>query len=209
MWRAVCRIIAFFAVMLLVVACGTSANVKPKAPKKNVNNPTFNIIIDKNFGGAEGELIFESFQQWEKDTGGTVKFTVAKYRFDPTLEEVPEVEQGCTYDVFVLRATSDTPVVKKLDKRERAKVLGYTHSTCEQRFVALVTDRLKNAKMFRQVAFHEAGHLIGLDHIPVPNESIMFPSIDKATACATSLDMKQLCMLYDCNWKDMKVCDVD
>jgi len=193
--------------MLLVVACGASVDVKPKTPKKNVNNPTFNLILDKSFGGPERELIFDAFKEWERDTNGVVKFKLASYTFIPEIEEVLPTKKGCTYDVYVERVSSEDAEVKRLDKRESAKVLGYTGSTCEMRVVALVTDRLKNAKVFRQVSFHEAGHLIGLDHIPVPNESLMFPSIDKATACATSLDMKQLCMLYECDWREMKVCD--
>lgn len=207
MWRVVCRVVAVLAMMLPVVACGASANVKPKIPKKSVNNPTFNLIIDKDFGGSERELIIQSFRRWEIDTGGVVKFTVAKYRFDPSIEEVPDVTKGCTYDAYIIRTSSSSPTIKRLDKRENAKVLGYTSSTCEQRIVALATDRLKDTKMFRQVAFHEAGHLVGLDHIPVPNESTMFPSVDKATACATQLDMKQLCMLYECDWREMKYCE--
>lgn len=207
MWRAVCRIVALVAVMLSVVSCGAAANVKAKAPKKNVNNPTFNLILERSFGGPERDIILDSFKEWERDTSGAVKFTIAKYGFDPELEEIPETTEGCTYDVYVLRVKSSDEVVRKLDKRDNAKVLGFTSSTCEQRVVALVTDRLKDAKMFRQVTFHEAGHLIGLDHIPVPHESLMFPSVDKATQCATSLDMKQLCMLYECDWHDMKTCD--
>ncbi len=207
MWRAVCRIVALSAVVLLVVSCGMSANVKPKAPKKNVNNPTFNLILENSFGGPERELIVDSFMEWQRDTKGVVKFTVAKYAFDPSLEEIPETSEKCTYDVYVLRINSANPSVRKLDKREGSKVLGFTASNCDQRVVALVTDRLKDAKMFRQVTVHEAGHLVGLDHIPVPKESIMFPSVDKATTCPTELDMKQFCMLYECDFRDMKTCD--
>ena len=192
--------------MLLIVACGPSANLKPKTPKKTVNNPTFNLILEASFGGPERELIIDSFKEWERDTGGVVKFTVAKYAFDPSLEELPDASEKCTYDVYVLRINSTDATVKKLDKRENAKVLGFTSSNCEKRIVALVTDRLKDAKMFRQVTVHEAGHLVGLDHIPVPKESIMFPSVDKATTCPTELDMKQLCMLYECDWHDTKTC---
>ena len=209
MWRVVYRVVAVLVMMFPIVACGTSANVKPKTPKKNVNNPTFNLVLENSFGGPERELVLESFKQWEKDTNGIVKFTIAKYGFDSSLEDVPEIQNGCSYDAYVLRVTSDSPNVRKLDNRNNAKVLGYTWSTCEQRVVTLVTDRLKNAKMFRQVTFHEAGHLIGLDHIPVPNESVMYPSVNKATTCATALDMKQLCELYDCDWRDMNVCKPD
>ncbi len=207
MWRAVCRIIMLCVTMLSIVACGASANIKAKVSKKNVNNTTFNVILENGFDGHERELIIDSFKEWERDTNGVVKFTVANRKFDSSVDDIPEVEDGCTHDVYVLRVTSDSSIVKKLDKRDKAKVLGFTSSTCERRLVALVTDRLKNVKMFRQVTFHEAGHLIGLDHIPVPNESTMFPSVDKATVCATQLDMKQLCMLYECDWRDMKVCD--
>jgi len=192
---------------MLLVACGGN---KPKVsvPKKTVNNPTFTLILDNSFGGPERELILDAFSQWQRDTHETVKFRVASYTFDPTLEEIPETKRGeCTYDVYIHRVSALHPTVRKLDVRENGKTLGFTSSTCDQRVVALVTERLKDAKTFRQVTFHEAGHLIGLDHIPVPKESVMFPSVDKATSCATALDMKQLCMLYECDWHKTVYCE--
>lgn len=208
MWRAICRVVALAATALLIVACGASTNVKPKAPKKNVKEPTFNIVFERNYGGPERELIMGAFKMWERVSHGAVKFTVAKYVFDPELEEIPEHEDTCTYDVYVLRVKSTDPVVRKLDKRDNAKVLGFTVSSCEQRVIALVTDRLKDSKMFSQVMVHEAGHLVGLDHIPVPSESIMFPSMDKAAKCGpTALDMKQFCMLYECEWRNTTTCE--
>lgn len=60
--------------------------------------------------------------------------------------------------------------------------------------------------VLRVVAIHEAGHLIGLDHVPVPGESVMFPSIDHGATCPTRFDMKQLCLRYGCDWRDMKYC---
>lgn len=205
MLRHFCRVALVLAVTFLF-ACSTKPQAK--TPKKNVNNPTFTLILDKSFGGPEREIIVDEFRRWQRDTGETVKFKVADYSFDPSLEEVPEVAKGeCTYDTYVYRASVMDPTVRKLDAREGGKTLGFTSSTCTQRVVALITERLGNSKIFRQVVFHEAGHLVGLDHIPVPKESVMFPSVDKASPCATALDMKQFCMLYECDWQTTKFCE--
>jgi hypothetical protein len=206
MLRHLCRVALVFAVVLLT-ACSAQ---KPRAavPKKNVNNPTYTLILDKSFGGPEREIIVDEFGRWERDTNETVKFKVANYTFDPSLEEIPEVGKGeCTYDTYIYRVNALNEDVRKLDARENGKTLGFTRSSCTTRVVALITERLSNAKLFRQVVFHEAGHLVGLDHIPVPKESVMFPSVDKASPCATALDMKQFCMLYECDWKAMKFCE--
>lgn len=199
--------LVFALVAMTLLASCASSKPESKIPKKSVNNPTFTLILDKGFGGPERDILLDSFKQWERDTHGTVKFTLAKHTYDADLEEIPELKDGCTYDVYVIRVPGIAAEVRKLDAREGAKTLGFTRSTCKQRIVVMITDRLKDSKTFRQVAVHEAGHLVGLDHIPVPNESVMFPSVDKALNCPATLDMKQLCMLYECDWRDMVVCD--
>lgn len=207
MWRHLCRVVVLVAITLLT-ACGAHSVEKPKAatPKKSVNNPTYTLILDKGFGGPEREIIVNEFKRWQRDTSETVKFNVANYTFDPKLEVIPDVKKGeCTYDTYVYRVSVMDEAVRKLD--ENGKVLGFTSSTCDKRVVALVTERLGNAKIFGQVVFHEAGHLIGLDHIPVPHETVMHPLIDKATRCPTALDMKQLCDLYSCDWRATSYCE--
>ncbi len=203
--RRVCRIVALLATVLLVMACGAGEGAR--TPKKTVNNPMFTLHIDKKFSPAERDLLVGAFKDWERVTHGTVRFAVST-PFDSDLEEPPtSFEKECTYDAYVTKVHSSAKEVKKLDRREKAKVLGYTTSWCKQRVVAMVFDRLQDQKLYRQVAVHEAGHLVGLDHIPVPKESVMFPTVDKATGCATDLDMKQFCMLYACDWKEMKRCE--
>lgn len=210
MARLFLRAAALLVAAVLMVGCGLHEHSRSKTPKKDVNRPTFTLFVDKGFSGPERELIVDGFKQWERDTRGTVKFDVTTYPFDSSTDEVPEGEAGkCTYDTYVVRMPETAKVVKKLDERFKPKghTLGFTQSNCKMRVVALITSRLRDAKLFRQVVVHEAGHLIGLDHIPVPKESVMFPSTDKATKCPTALDMKQLCMLYDCDWRDMAACE--
>lgn len=197
------------AAALSVVACGGSGAAHPVV-KKNMNAPTFNLVIDREFSGPERALLIDGFKDWERDTHGVVKFTVSSHAYDSKADVVPEVKKGeCTYDVYVTRVMSSSKSVKSVDSRIEGLALGFTTSTCAARSVSMVYDRLKDPKLFRQVATHEAGHLIGLDHIPVPMESVMFPSVDKATPCATRLDMAQLCLLYECDYRSMKYCDVE
>jgi hypothetical protein len=204
------RVVAILATAVTIMACGSQTVTQLRTEKKMVNNPTFILHIDREFSGPEHGLIVEGFKNWEQVTNGIVRFVIAKHQYDAKMDVIPNVSKGeCTYDVYVTRAHSTANEVKMLDKYEGISVLGFTSSNCASRTVALVYDRLTSTNLFKQVAFHEAGHTIGLDHIPVPKESAMFPSVDKATTCATLLDMKQLCMLYDCDFRKMRYCDAE
>jgi hypothetical protein len=205
--RSAVRLVCLLATILLVACSGPKPAAK-EPPKPVVATSVYNLHVDEVFSPAERAVVIDSFAEWERDTHGVVKFTLSHGKFNSDRDEMLWKKEACTSEVFVVHVTSTDKSVKDLEARKAKEhgrpftVLGFTRSTCEERFVALVMDRLANPALLRNVGVHEAGHLVGLDHIPVPGESVMFPSMDKAAKRPTSLDMKQLCMLHKCDWRD-------
>jgi hypothetical protein len=176
----------------------------------------FTLHIDERFEKADREVVIDSFVEWENDTHGVVRFVVSPKKWNSITDERDHSmldENGCTVDVYVANIDSKHKSVREFEKgpgTSKGNTLGYTVHNCETKFVAFIMDRIKSynsARLLRNVGVHEAGHLVGLAHIPVPDESIMFPSMDKASVCPTKLDMKQFCLMYGCDWHDMKTCD--
>lgn len=204
MSRLLARVFVLFAMVILGVACATPMKVS-KVPVAS-KSTTFILHVDELFSPVDRAIVIDSFVEWERDTHGVVKFTLDSEPFNSDRDEFGVTSEKCTYEVYVISMESKNRIVKKVENGD-GTVLGFTISTCKRRLVAFVMDRLRNPVLLHNVGVHETGHLIGLDHIPVPKESVMFPSIDKATRCPSQLDMKQLCMIHKCDWRDMASCD--
>ncbi len=209
----VARVLVLFAMAFAGQACSIPQKLPAVEAKPALSTTTSYLLhIDDRFNPADRALVVDAFAEWERDTRGVVKFNVSKRKWDSNKQAIPEPIVKCTFEVYVVhRNSSDEPVMALEEKKSKEygrpfTVLGYAQSACQRREVTLVMDRLANPVLLRNVTTHEAGHLIGLDHIPVPNESVMFPSMDKATKCPTILDMKSFCDLHKCNWREMTYC---
>lgn len=202
------RLISLILCTVLASACGSSMK-HAKAPTEPIVVPTvFDIVIDSRFSGPEVALIGKSLREWEESSGGVIKFEVRAKKVDInqeiSVEDVKHDEDGCSNLTVIVRGTSQDPFVRKIEKAIHSKIGGYTDKHCEMSAVIIVSDRMDNATEFKEVMTHEIGHLIGLMHIPVPEESVMFPGMDHSTPCITQLDLKELCMIYECDAKKLK-----
>ncbi len=205
MSRLAC-VLVLFAMGILALGCSPSTKVV-----KNVTPPAkttqYILHVDELFSPVDRAIVIDSFMEWERDTHGVVSFALDSVPFNSDRDEMEPTVVKCTADVYVVHANAKDKIVKQVEKEKGYSVLGFTMSNCKNRFIVFVMDRLGNPTALRNVGVHEAGHLIGLDHIPVPKESIMFPSMDLAAKCITKLDMKQFCMLHKCDWRQMITCD--
>lgn len=197
--------------ILAMVSCALSSS--PKIIKTD-RTKKFTLHVDSSFQGTERAIILNSFDEWQRDTHGIVRFVISPNEWNSKIHSMnfnEDTDNGCTDDVYVVNIRSDDKIIRSIEKDKPANdgnTLGYTMRTCESKVVAFVMDRIRviGGNTLRFVGVHEVGHLIGLAHIPVPKESIMFPSMDRAAKCITRLDMAQFCMLYGCNFHDMKYC---
>lgn len=212
MLRAFVRVVVVGVLFCLLASCSL-VQMRPKEIKA-IHVDKFTLHVDDRFTQAERAVVIDTFAEWERDTHGVVRFVVSPTKWDSSKDEAEysvDDENGCTVDVFVASITSKHKSIRDFERREGSKgnTLGYTIHQCDVKFVAFVMDRInsyKDTQLLRNVGVHEAGHLVGLAHIPVPEESIMFPSMDHAAKCPTELDMKQFCLLHGCDWHDMKSC---
>lgn len=202
MSRLLLRVFVLFMMVILGAACATPTRIlKVPVPTKST---MFILHVDELFSLVDRAIVIDSFVEWERDTHGIVKFALDSEPFNSETDKLSVTDEKCTYEVYVISLQSKEDIVKRVEE-DKGTVLGFTMSTCKRRVVAFVMDRLKNPVLLRNVGVHEAGHLIGLDHIPVPKESVMFPSMDNAAKRPTRLDMKQFCMIHKCRWEDMIV----
>jgi len=204
MSRLAC-VLVLFAMGILALGCSASTKVV-----KNVTPPVkskmYVLHVDELFSPVERAIVIDTFMEWERDTRGVVSFGLDSVPFNSDRDEMERSTEKCTSDVYVVHMKSTDKPVRQVEKEKGYSVLGFTLSNCKQRFIVLVMDRLTDPTKLRNVGVHEAGHLVGLDHIPVPKESIMFPSMDLAATCITKLDMKQFCLLHKCDWRQMVTC---
>lgn len=205
-------LISLFLMCTMLTSCVKQPEhrVKIKVSEAKTSVTTFTLHVDSNFDEIQKKIVVDSFKEWEKVSVGVVRFEVSSVPWNSAEDPVvQDVEEECTYDAYVSKILSKEDKTLKRLESGGGRVLGYTVSNCEERSVVLVMDRLKNASTFANVVVHEAGHLVGLAHIPVQNHSVMYPYIDKATSCITALDAMQLCDIYECDWKQLNYCKVE
>jgi len=213
------HIVRLFAILLLAILVVSCAEMPGRTKTIHADRVTsFILHIDSKFDAKQREVVIDAFEVWERDTHGIVRFAVSPKIWNSDKDKmyfVTNDEGGCTVDVYVASTDGDHPAVRNVESQpgnKRGNTLGFTSRSCDEKVVALLTDRITSISTsdplaLKMVTVHEAGHLIGLAHIPVPNESIMFPSRDFSARCPTRLDMAQFCMLYGCDARDMKYCD--
>jgi hypothetical protein len=213
MLRKITKFAISILFLFLLSSCGLFNN-KPKEIKAELTRQ-FILHVDEQFSKVDHDIVVDSFVRWQHDTHGVIRFVVSPTKWNSTTDDLDysvNDDDGCTLDVYVASITSKNKSIVELEKGNvSGNTLGFTQRQCEKKIVAFVMDRINNQKsklqMLKSVGIHEAGHLIGLAHIPVPNESIMFPSIDHSATCPTRLDMSQLCLKYGCNYHDMIYCE--
>lgn len=196
-------LVLFLATMVISSCTPTKPAVSVQHKKKAVPVAVFDVALDESFTPEEEAQILKSLKEWNEASDGYVAFSVREKKFNSngkiSYDNVAHDEDGCTNFTFIVRTTSETPLIKNIEEQIGTKIGGYTDKQCELNAVFIVADRMKNLPTFKMVMTHELGHLIGMAHIPVPERSIMFPGMDHGTKCITELDVAQLCLLYGCD----------
>lgn len=154
----------------------------------------YKVYVDGNFADNEQTLIQQAVTKWETSTDSFIKFSYTK--------------QWDRQDDLITISPSTYPALTTLvDEKQGDKivdgVLGLT--TYEgQSSVIMIAEELRNQVTFREVAEHELGHALGLQH--TGKNTVMYHSVDGAAKEVVCADVEQLCDIWDCNPYQMPAC---
>lgn len=126
------------------------------------------IRIDAAFTLEEKIVIIEALKEWENKTSNLVAFNIINLEANEIHidgEMPPEAKSYEYYEVFTfIRATSSSDIVKKLEEGAEKRAYGYAHWG-NFLYISMVVDRIQNKEIFKSVAMHEVGHLLGMSHL--------------------------------------------
>ena len=173
------------------------------------------IFIDNEFSGLETNVIIGGFAEWVRATNGLIDFHVqpkGTWEFgdglpDGNLSELKSSsDKVCSKDIYVVRLSSKSAVIRMIEKNTSTELAGYAHPGCDVKFILLVADRLRSELDFRTATIHEIGHMLGLQHFAVPGITVMYPNLGGARACVTPTDLVALCSLWRCKPEKLSPC---
>jgi len=175
-------------------------------------------LIQNDFSGIETKPIVRAFISWMNETEGDIMImppsesdamffdlimkdgegSLRVFDMDLTSDAaVPEPwSKGCRNSFYIVRVTSDNPVVKALDGENR-HIMAFTFEGCAFKFIAVVADRMQDEEMMYTTMLHELGHMWGLKDNARGRDSIMNGSWPGAT-CITKHDLSEV---YDLHHK--------
>lgn len=168
------RSLFIFIILTLSVCLGCSLDTPWTAEAHNT------VTFDPAFSEAEKVAIMEGFNLWHRDTG-MVSF-----------EEKPNG------NIFIKKATEEEQIY--WDKKIGSSLVGLSDK--DKHTMYLMTGKIKTLSYLRLVAAHEAGHFLGLEHVPQQQTAVMNPSVNKnliENPYLTRYDLNIFCDYWDCD----------
>lgn len=175
-------------------------------------------IIQDDFSGLEVKPIVNAFISWMEETHGDIMILPPEKDDSVLYEEAmkgnskePNIfndmelkadesvsnpwEKGCRHNFYVIRITSNHPIIKEFDLEGRY-VMAFTFTGCVYKFIAVVADRMRDEKMLYITILHELGHMWGLSDNKDGKQSIMNGVWPMGSTCITKKDLKEVYALY-------------
>lgn len=145
--------------LFFLLLCTISCSYEPYAPTL-----TNTYSFEPGFTFHQENVIAEGLSIWSRDTGGRVTFT--------------EVASGGNLTIVVgmeeLAAATDAKINAPMVNGKVAKVIGL--SIPNKGIIYLFVNRAQDDNLLKNTAAHEAGHQIGLHHIPMEELALMNPA---------------------------------
>ncbi len=142
------------------------------------------VSFDDSFSDEEKLMIMEGLNVWKEDIGDSVEFT--------------EVKVG---NIQIHKAT-DEEMAKFDEQSKPKKPVGLASRHANDSDIYFMFQRITSLKYLRLVAAHEAGHHLGMDHIPQEQTAIMNPFVNLDlidNQHLTIYDIDQFCNHWGCN----------
>ena len=196
-------------VMSFIGSIGASEAVRDPEKTSLIDS---RAMIQDDFSGLETVPIVRAFVSWMEETQGDITimppteadglfFDLAVKGegsnnsdinvFDKDLQadgsNPSPWSKGCRHTFYLLRITSNHPVVKALDGENR-EILAFTFTGCTYKFIAVVADRMRDENMLYTTMLHELGHMWGLPDNKDGKTSVMNGSWP-GSKCITKKDL--------------------
>ncbi len=142
------------------------------------------VVFDANFSKEEKATIMEGFNMWHESFGDGVGFTEAE-------DGIIKIHKGTNEDMA------------KFDEEAKPKKpVGLSSLHYHDKQIHFMFQRIPSLKFLKLVAAHEAGHHLGMGHVPQEQTAIMNPNVNMLLIDEQHLtiyDTDQFCNHWSCN----------
>lgn len=145
----------------------------------------YDVYIDPRFPNWQHESVTNAVLEWQVNTDETVTFDF--------------INQPTSHNPIIVILASDKEF---LHKHFHPTTVGRTYYRGVDSFIRIDTD--EGPRNFHQIALHEMGHALGLDHNG-PG-STMYDWSDDAADYITCKDLHAFCDVWNCNADNFPLC---
>lgn len=173
------------SLILLLVFLGLTGCIPPRMVSPSHH---YDVYVDPAFESEQRQSIVNAVIEWEVDTEETVTFDIVN-------------QKSSRNPLIVITASNKT----FLHKHHHSTTVGYADFRGVDTNVFIDVD--ETPRDFHEIALHELGHALGLDHNDATG-TIMYEWTNQASSFLTCSDMVSFCKEWGCNAIDFPLCHI-
>jgi hypothetical protein len=200
----VSKALSALAICAALSACAGESKL-PISPTIRPHTPLI-LHADTAFTPDERWALDAAADEWTRCSHEVVVIVI---EYDLNFDDVNSIRRLQDQNLILKVLTDKTDLIEFADHLiPGAKTIGFT-----QRYkdyskpvkMELISPRLTNRYKFAEVAKHELGHALHLDH--VDDSKAVMNIRYSGTKCLNKSDMTELCRVYGCNVEQTAYCD--